>query len=62
LPFVSLRPSSRPLDTRSGPRLRLAQPGRLLARVREVLIRLNYSVRTEEAYIHWIRRFIVHHA
>ncbi|HEU5284109.1 MAG TPA: integron integrase [Burkholderiales bacterium] len=29
--------------------------------MREVLIRLNYSVRTEEAYIHWIRRFIVHH-
>ena len=34
---------------------------RLLSRVREVLIRLNYSVRTEEAYVHWIRRFIVHH-
>jgi integron integrase len=34
---------------------------RLLARVREVLIRLNYSVRTEEAYLHWIRRFIRHH-
>jgi len=31
------------------------------ARAREVLIRLGYSVRTEEAYVHWIRRFIVHH-
>jgi hypothetical protein len=38
-----------------------AGPPRLLARVREVLIRLNYSVRTEEAYVQWIRRFIVHH-
>lgn len=34
---------------------------RLLDRVREVLRRKHYSIRTEEAYIHWIKRYIFFH-
>src|SRR5688572_4039656 len=33
---------------------------RLLDRVREAIRRKHYSRRTEETYIHWIRRFIYH--
>jgi integron integrase len=35
----------------------IAQP-RLLDRVREGIRRLHYSPRTEETYVHWIKRFI----
>ena len=35
-----------------------AKPARLLERVRDAIRRRNYSYRTEEAYVHWIRRFI----
>ncbi len=31
---------------------------RLLDRVREIIRRKYYSHRTEEAYVHWIKRFI----
>jgi hypothetical protein len=31
---------------------------KLLDQVREVLRFKHYSIRTEEAYIHWIKRFI----
>lgn len=34
---------------------------RLLDRVREVLRRKHYSIRTEEAYVGWIRRFVLFH-
>jgi integron integrase len=34
------------------------KPARLLDRVRDAVRRRNYSYRTEEAYLHWIRRFI----
>jgi integron integrase len=34
---------------------------RLLGRVRDAIARRNYSVRTEEAYVGWIKRFIVYH-
>jgi integron integrase len=34
---------------------------RLLDQVRAALRALHYSARTEEAYVHWIRRFIVFH-
>ncbi len=34
---------------------------RLLDQVRERLRVRHYSLRTEEAYLHWIRRFILHH-
>ena len=34
------------------------QPPRLLDQVRAAIRRLNYSRRTEEAYVHWIKRYI----
>jgi site-specific recombinase XerD len=34
---------------------------RLLDQVREVIRRFHYSIRTEKAYIDWIRRFILFH-
>jgi integron integrase len=38
-----------------------AQPQRLLDRVREAIRRRYFSRRTEQAYVHWIRRFIFFH-
>src|SRR5687768_18004761 len=35
-----------------------ARAPRLLVQVREAIRRRNYSYRTEEAYVQWIRRFI----
>ena len=35
-----------------------AKPARLLDLVRDAIRRRNYSYRTEETYVHWIRRFI----
>jgi integron integrase len=35
-------------------------PPRLLDRVRAEIRTRHYSPRTEEAYVHWIRRFVVH--
>src|SRR5438046_9983311 len=37
------------------------QPRKLLDHVRDVLWVNHYSVRTEEAYVGWIRRFILYH-
>jgi hypothetical protein len=37
------------------------QPLRLMDRVRHVVRVRHYSRRTEEAYVHWIRRYIVFH-
>jgi len=34
------------------------RPPRLLDQVHEAIRRLHYSRRTEEAYVHWIKRFI----
>jgi hypothetical protein len=36
-------------------------PRKLLDHVRDVLRVNHYSVRTEEAYVGWIRRFILYH-
>lgn len=38
-----------------------ARPPRLLDRVREAIRIRHYSVRTEEAYLHWVRRYILFH-
>jgi integron integrase len=38
-----------------------AAPPRLLDRVRDTIRRKHYSIRTEQAYVDWIRRFIVFH-
>ena len=35
---------------------------RLLDRTREALRVRHYSVRTEEAYLHWVRRYILFHS
>jgi hypothetical protein len=34
---------------------------KLLDQVRDVIRRKHYSIRTEQAYVDWIRRFIIHH-
>ena len=34
---------------------------RLLDQVRDVIRRKHYSIRTEQAYIDWIKRFIIYH-
>lgn len=39
----------------------MASKPRLLDQVRENLRRRHYSIRTEEAYVAWIRRFILYH-
>jgi hypothetical protein len=36
-------------------------PPRLLDRVRDIIRRKHYSIRTEQAYVRWIRRFILFH-
>lgn len=38
-----------------------SKPPRLLDQVRERCRVKHYSLRTEQAYTHWIRRFILHH-
>jgi integron integrase len=37
------------------------QPGKLLDRVRDAIRARHYSLRTEEAYVGWIRRFVLFH-
>lgn len=37
------------------------QPATLLGRVREVIRYKHYSIRTERAYVDWIRRFVNFH-
>jgi site-specific recombinase XerD len=39
----------------------MAPPPKLLDRVRDAIRTRHYSRRTEEAYVHWIRRYIVFH-
>jgi integron integrase len=51
---------SRPGDGRAGPKS-VARPPRLLDRVRSALRTRHYSLRTEKAYVAWIRRFILFH-
>jgi len=38
-----------------------AKKPRLLDQVRERLRTLHYSYRTEQQYVYWIRRYVVHH-
>ena len=37
------------------------QPKKLLDQVREIIRRKHYSIRTEEAYLSWIKRYILFH-
>lgn len=39
----------------------MKQPTTLLGRVREVIRYKHYSIRTERAYVDWIRRFVHFH-
>lgn len=38
-----------------------ARPTRLLDQVRDAVRRKHYSLRTEQTYVHWIKRFICFH-
>ena len=38
-----------------------SRPPRLLDQVREVIRMKRYSIRTEEAYVPWIKRFVLFH-
>jgi hypothetical protein len=38
-----------------------AEPPRLLDRLRFALRAKHYAYRTEQANVHWVRRFIFHH-
>ena len=48
------------MDRHEDPAPTRSQP-RLLDQVRGVIRRLHYSIRTEQAYVDWIRRFILFH-
>ncbi len=48
-------------EPQSSPNHSPANPPRLLDRVRTVIRRQHYSIRTEESYTHWITRFIRFH-
>lgn len=53
------RTSPRPILTKELPPLKAT---RLLDQVRERIRMMHYSLRTEEAYVHWCRNFIRFHA
>lgn len=38
-----------------------ANKPKLLAQVRDIIRRKHYSIRTEQAYVEWIKRFILYH-
>ncbi|MCB9104058.1 MAG: phage integrase N-terminal SAM-like domain-containing protein [Anaerolineales bacterium] len=37
------------------------RPRKLLDQLRDVLRRKHYSLRTEEAYVYWVKRYILFH-
>lgn len=37
------------------------RPKKLLDQVREAIRRKHYSIRTEESYVNWMKRFILFH-
>ena len=39
----------------------VAEPPRLLDRLRHALRTKHYAYRTEQTYVHWVRRFILFH-
>ena len=50
------------IESPAGPGgLRPPAPQKLLDRVREAIRTRHYSPRTEQAYVHWIRRYIFFH-
>src|SRR5437667_9017843 len=60
--FSDVRPAKIGAFAKEGKRLsQPARPRKLLDHVRDVLRVNHYSLRTEEAYVSWIRRFILFH-
>lgn len=55
--MASVYPSAHGAPTNGTP----AEPPRLLDRLRSILRTKHYSYRTEQAYVHWVRRYILHH-
>lgn len=51
--------TEKPGEAAGDGRAAAARGPRLLARVRERLRRKHYSIRTEQAYVDWIRRFVL---
>src|ERR1041385_3807474 len=47
-----------PITIASGP---TGNKPKLLQQVRDVIRRKQYSIRTEQAYVDWIKRFILYH-
>ena len=41
--------------------MKAPEPPRLLERVRAAIRARHYSIRTEDAYVHWIKRYILFH-
>jgi hypothetical protein len=39
----------------------MAGPPKLLDRVRDKIRLKHYSIRTEQSYVQWVRRYILHH-
>lgn len=56
-----MEPPASPSGASAAAALTPPQPPRLLARIREAIRLRHYSLRTERAYVHWIRRYIVFH-
>ena len=49
------------LNRTNDPGAELPARPKLLEQVRDAIRRKHYSLRTEEIYVHWIRRFIYFH-
>lgn len=56
---MTQEPHAPPLPTDAAPPT--APPLALLEQVRQKIRRKHYSLRTEQAYLDWIKRFILHH-
>lgn len=54
-------PNKRPIRTRRSPELHVADNKHLLTAVANEIRRRNYSIRTEQSYVQWIRRFASFH-
>ena len=49
------------MPNNNSPSLPTAKPPRLLDQLRAKTRLLHYSIRTEDAYVNWVRRFILFH-
>ena len=46
------------MEESRAPKAPSPKPPRLLEQLRDVIRRRHYSMRTEETYVHWVKRFI----